>query len=201
MHGPGTNGQPPAGARPVPVPGTRKDAEPETEKAATATAVVAKVPCPDCGKKAKAGTAFCGACGHGLTAAKSVTVSPPLVALPTGDPAELVKAAVTEAIAPLAAQIKAQAEKLAEQGDLIDQMAAAPDPRYAPFKGVGAGGVLPKTAAPVVEKTVVEQQSAMVQAGLLAEFQRQAREDPDPAKRETAWKVLAGMLSLPGGSA
>jgi hypothetical protein len=199
MHGPGTNGQPPAGARPVPVPGTRKDAEPETEKAAV-PAKVAKVPCGQCGTKGKPGLAFCGACGASTTAAKSVTPSP-LVALPTGDPAELVKAAVTEAIAPLAAQIKAQAERLAEQGDLIDQMAAAPDPRYAPFKGVGAGGVLPKAAAPVVEKTVVEQQSAMVQAGLLAEFQRQAREDPDPAKRETAWKVLAGMLSLPGGSA
>jgi hypothetical protein len=203
MHGPGHGGQPPAGARPVPVPGSRKGAEPEVTKAADPAmkpAKGAKMTCP-CGEKTRG--KFCPGCGKKMGAKpdmadKAADVLPAVAGLPVPmlDAAAL-QAAVEKALAPLAA-------KLAEQGDLIDQMASAPDPRYAPFKAVAAGGVLPKamqaeTAA--AQQTAVEKAASNVQATLLRDLQYQARNDPDPGKREVAWQALTEMLHMPGTGA
>ena len=202
MHGPGHGGQPPAGARPVPVPGTRKDAEPDVAKGADPAmkpGKPAKMDCK-CGKKARPGK-FCPGCGDkmpmkGGMAAKAADPLPAVAALPVPSlDAAALQAAVEKAIAPLAARLE-------QQGDLIDQMASAPDPRYAPFKAVAAGGVLPKAmqAAPAVpQQTAVEKAASAVQETLLRDLQYQARNDPDSGKRETAWAMLTQMMGVPGG--
>jgi hypothetical protein len=205
MCGPGHNAQPAAGARPVPVPGSKKaEDEPEVTKAEDAEVTKAavkpaKMPC-SCGAKARPGK-FCGGCGKKMPMKGADKAAGP--ALPevtalvpvSDDQAEVIKAAVAAAIAPLAAQLK-------EQGELIDQMAAAPDPRYAPFKAVAAGGVLPKAmqAAPEVpQQTAVQKAASNVQASLIAELQDQARNNPDPGKREVAWAELTRLLNVAGG--
>jgi hypothetical protein len=107
-------------------------------------------------------------------------------------------------LAPVVADLAEARKALKDQGDLIDQMASAPDPRYAPFKAVAAGGVLPKAmqaepAAP--QQTAVEKAAGNVQATLLRDLQYQARNDPDPGKREVAWQALTEMLHMPGTGA
>ncbi len=205
MHGPGTGGQPATGARPVPVPGTRKEAEGDTEKAADAMPP-GKIPCPGCKKKVKQGKPFCSGCGHKMGAAKDADadvskaagIAIPGTLEPTSGPdiAELVKSAVADATGPLVRQLK-------EQGELIDQMAAAPDPRYAPFKAVASGGILPKSAGSGVEppQSPIEKASHLVQNSMLSDLQHQARNDPDPAKRELAWTMITSLLKLPSAAA
>jgi ribosomal protein L32 len=213
MHGPGHGGQPPAGARPVPVPGSRKgDDEPDVAKGAdaevTKAAAVkpAKMACK-CGKKARPGK-FCPGCGEkmpmkgGDMAAKAAgTVLQPLhMSLDSG----AMLAGFEKMLAPVVADLAEARKALKDQGDLIDQMASAPDPRYAPFKAVAAGGVLPKAmqaepAAP--QQTAVEKAAGNVQATLLRDLQYQARNDPDPGKREVAWQALTEMLHMPGTGA
>ena len=153
-----------------------------------------------CGKKARPGK-FCPGCGDkmpmkGGMAAKAADPLPAVAALPVPSlDAAALQAAVEKAIAPLAARLE-------QQGDLIDQMASAPDPRYAPFKAVAAGGVLPKAmqAAPAVpQQTAVEKAASAVQETLLRDLQYQARNDPDSGKRETAWAMLTQMMGVPGG--
>jgi hypothetical protein len=211
MHGPGHGGQPPAGARPVPVPGARKadGASGETTGVqyegdlpvtkAAAPGKPAKMDCK-CGKKARPGK-FCPGCGDkmpvkGDMAAKAADPLPVVAALPVPSlDAAALQAAVEKAVAPLAA-------KLEQQGELIDQMASAPDPRYAPFKAVGAGGVRPKAMQPspaVPERSAVEKAASNVQESLIRDLQHQARNDPDPGKREVAWQELTRLLNVAGG--
>jgi len=213
MHGPGHEGAPPIHARPVPVPHTGKtEDEPEVTKTEAAEGDVAgglvkaaakpaKTPCSGCGKKVKSAAPFCAGCGKKNPARtstdKAAEAAVPAEAAPNPPlGADVIKTAVAEALAPLAAQLKAQQDTLREQGELIDQMAAAPDPRYAPFKAVAAGGVLPKAAAAAPAESPVEKARNAAQTGLLAEMQHQARYDPDPGTREAAWATIKEMLSL-----
>ena len=132
----------------------------------------------------------------GGMAAKAADPLPAVAALPVPSlDAAALQAAVEKAIAPLAARLE-------QQGDLIDQMASAPDPRYAPFKAVAAGGVLPKAMqpAPAPQQGVVEKAASNVQETLLRDLQYQARNDPDPGKREVAWQELTRLLNVAGGA-
>ena len=208
MHGPGHDGVPPAGARPAPAaqgaPGARKDAEPETVKAtARPTIKPAKAPCPKCGKKNKPSAQFCGGCGvrtRGPQKGATVTETAPAVAGPVVTPlapaldTEAVAEAVKAAVAPLARQLE-------EQRRLIDEMGSAPDPRYAPFKAVALGGVLPKAAGAGEDGDSVAKAADGARGLVLAELQSQIRGSGDPNVREAAWRAYNKMLKLAGASA
>jgi hypothetical protein len=56
-----------------------------------------------------------------------------------------------------------------------------------------------ETAA--AQQTAVEKAASNVQATLLRDLQYQARNDPDPGKREVAWQALTEMLHMPGTGA
>jgi hypothetical protein len=199
MHGvPGTAGIPAAGARPVPVPRTKCEDEAGAVKAAGAEVTKAaagkppKMACP-CGARTRG--KFCPGCGTAMSGAgKAAGAGPQGYPVLTADGLE---AAVAKAMAPLAAGLAETRKALKDQGDLIDQMASAPDPRYAPFKAVAAGGVLPKALAapPQPVQSAVEKAASGVQDTLLRDLQYQARNDPDPGKREVAWTALTQMLT------
>jgi hypothetical protein len=183
MSGPGVGGEPAAGARPVPVPaGMGKNAGLTDRQKAKAV------------KKARKAyneaLAALGIAAHDF-AAPEVTKAAATPASSVAVDPDVIKAAVAEATAPLAA-------KIAEQAKLLDQLAELPDPREAAFRGVAhQTTTATKTAGlPAGARTVAES-AEQAQFAVMRAMQEEARNNPDPAQREAAWAHLYKMAGLP----
>lgn len=182
MSGPGVGGEPPVGARPVPVPGAAKAAaaaEDEQHMWAKKARKLEK-------QLAKARKAA------GLEPATVTKTAAPASA--TIDP-EVIKAAIVEATAPLAEKLAATEQTLREQREMLDALGDLPDPATAPFKGVAQNTY--KTAASPAGALTVAETAERTQLMMMRELESQFRTSPDPAQREAAWNALVKMRGLP----
>lgn len=114
---------------------------------------------------------------------------------------ELIKAAVTEAIAPLVERLALATASLKKQRKINDKlqkrleaMADLPDPRTAPWRGQAQPGALSlKSAGQPVAGPGAAATSAAAQMQYLVQRElEQQMYDEDPRTRETAWMALNG---------
>lgn len=196
MAAPGLGGEPPVGARPVPLPVGKSEEDPEMTAKAQELIEQAR-------EAAKAAGL------EGIFVEKAATVSAELVEAPAyGD---IMKSAVAEATSPLVEklahlmeQFSAQSEQLAatqktlrKQQKRLDALGDLPDPREAPFKGLAMQNTANKSATgvPVAARTVAEN-AERTQLALMQSLQMEARNNPDPAQREAAWSRLYQMNGI-----
>jgi hypothetical protein len=163
-------------------------------------------PLPVPAGSAKAGTASSGA-DPGIAGARTVTKAAGAAA------PDLVKAAVGEATAPLAAlladamdlirgqdvALKSQAKALKKQARTLDAIAAQPDPvtpyRGAPLEQPG----IAKSHAPAGPSGMAASAERSQQL-MYGELYRTWRESPDPTERIAAEQAMARMRGLPSGT-
>lgn len=203
MHGPGMAGEPPAGARPVPVgktaqPGTgAPQAVPEPAAEGTGPAEVTKAAGDT--ERARLAEAVLSGDVTLASARLALGVEVPKALAPAEYVAELVQGpdiasvvadAVTKAVAPLTT-------KIAEQQKQLDDMADQPDPYTAPWRG----GALPAALKALSPAPGGQETAAMAQdrarAALQQELLETARCSPDPADREAAYSALFKMGGFP----
>ena len=98
-------------------------------------------------------------------------------------------------IGDLRAQLDKSRSDHAELASRVEEMAAAPDPRYAPFKGIVSG--YPPARTPAEPASAVQKAASTAQGTLLNDLTNTWRTDPDPATRENAYKAIQRMLGLP----
>src|SRR6185437_15773797 len=110
---------------------------------------------------------------------------------------ELIKAAVTEAIAPLAERLALATSSLKKQRKInatlqrqLEKMANMPDPRTAPWRGQAQPGALKSLGQPVATPTAADV-AARSQLLIQRELETQLYDD-DPRTRETAWMAIHG---------
>lgn len=176
MQGPGVGGEPPVGARPVPVPAGASKAEKAAKKAADLEKKAAKL-------RARAG----------IEKAAGVPVAEAL------DVARVLE----EMRAELAGELQTVTKALAEERQRTEELKAAvdalgdlPDPSTAPFKGVAQPLVSTKSSGlPEGARTVAET-AERSQLAVMRELDLQFRTSPDPAQREAAWSALNKMRGL-----
>lgn len=119
---------------------------------------------------------------------------------------DLIKAAIADAVGPLAEQLEAQAGLIKRQGrmlrkqaEVLDVLADGPDQNVAPYRGPAFPN--PASLSPVGSaeqpRTVTKaaEQSQMNVARNLAD---EWRNNPDPAVRERAWQALSDTLGIAG---
>lgn len=195
MGEPGLGGEPPVGARPVPLPVGKSEGDPEMT--AKAEKLIAK---------AREAAEAAGLEGVFVQepVEKAATVSDEAVEPVAPLSGDIVKSAVLEATSPLAEQLAALAAQFADaqktlkkQQKRLDALGDLPDPRDAPFKGVALRSDANKTATgvPVAAKTVAEN-AERTQLALMQALQQEARTNPDPAQREAAWSRLYQMTGI-----
>ena len=124
----------------------------------------------------------------------------------TPDPA-IIKAAVvddtipspelTKQIGDLQNQLDKSRRDYEQLAARVEEMATAPDPRQAPFKGVMAG--YPPARTPAAPASAIQKAADTAQGTLLTDLQTTWLSDPDPATRENAYRAIRHMLDLPGG--
>lgn len=170
MTGPGVGGEEPVGARPVPAPVGKSEAEVKVKK----------------GKK------------NGKV--KVVKSQQPVAAKAATIDADLVKSAVVDALTPLASQIetltkalKNEQKKNAKLAATVEELSTLADPTVTAFKGVAAPDALKSSTS--VTSTVASA-AERTQAALMAALTDQARHSPDPSEREAAWAKLYQMNGI-----
>lgn len=168
MTGPGVDGEAPVGARPVPTPVGKSEAEVKAKKSA---------------KKAKVVKS------QQLVAAKAATIDAELVK-------SAVVSALTplaEQVEALTAALNKERKKSAKLADTVEQLSNLADPTVTAFKGVAAPDALKSSTS--VTSTVASA-AERTQAALMAALTDQARHSPDPSEREAAWAKLYQMNGI-----
>ena len=103
---------------------------------------------------------------------------------------------LTKQIGDLQTQLDKSRSDMAELTSRVEEMASAPDPRYAPFKGIVSG--YPPARTPQAEPaSAVQKAASTAQGTLLNDLNITWRTDPDPAARENAYKAITKLLGLP----
>lgn len=197
MSGPGVGGEPPVGAREVPLPVGKSEKEDIVETPETAENVdELTTKAQKLIAKARAAAEAAGLEDVFFTE-KADAVEP----VAPADIAEILKGIVTEATAPLLEQISEQQKLLKKQQKRLDEMAELPDPREAAFKGLAmknnSTNTVNKSAGGVpVAATTVAENAERTQMALMQALQSEARNNPDPAQREAAWSRLYQMTGI-----
>ena len=101
---------------------------------------------------------------------------------------------LTKQIGDLQDQLDKSRRDMTELQAQVEEMAAAPDPRYAPFKGVMSGYPPARQAEPA---SAVQKAADTAQSTLLDDLNKTWRYDPDPAARENAYAAIRKILGLP----
>jgi len=101
---------------------------------------------------------------------------------------------LTKQIGDLQAELAKSRRDYDELRTQVEEMAAAPDPRYAPFKGVMSGYPPARQAEPA---SAVQKAANAAQSTLLDDLNKTWRYDPDPAARENAYAAIRKILGLP----
>lgn len=186
---PGTAGEPPIGQRPVPVPSAavKADGAAQAQRVSKATKKAERMEKQLAKAREDAGL-------EPAAVAKA--------AAPALEP-ELVKAAVTEATAGLAAQLaeltkalKVEQRRNKRLAKAVDALGDQPDPTVAPFRGMAASPAATKSSAPPVGTPSAAEVAERTQLAVMRAMQEQARTSPDPAAREAAWQQLYKMSGL-----
>lgn len=183
MGAPGMGGEPAMGAPAVPLPVGKSEEGPDMTTKAQKLIEKARIAAKAAGLE-------------GVFAENIEETVEPVAPVPVFDP-EIVKTAITEANAPLLAQLAAAQKTLKKQQKQLDAFADLPDPRDAPFKGLAMKNNVNKTAAgvPVAARTVAEN-AERTQLALLETLHQEARNNPDSAQREAAWGQINKMLGM-----
>lgn len=198
MAAPGLGGEPPVGARPVPLPVGKSEEDPEMTAKAQELIEQAREAANAAGLE-------------GVFVEKAATVSDGAVEPEAPVFGDIMKSALAEATNPLVEklaalmeQFTAQSEQLAvtqkalrKQQKRLDALGDLPDPREAPFKGLAMQNTANKSATgvPVAARTVAEN-AERTQLALMQSLQLEARNNPDPAQREAAWSRLYQMTGI-----
>jgi hypothetical protein len=106
--------------------------------------------------------------------------------------ADIIKAAVAEANAPLLERIAGQDKALRKQRKALDAIAGQTDTRHAPNRGVVLTKASSAPAAPMTASVAAEQ----VQLAELQRLRWTTLNSPDPAMREAARRDLDTKLGL-----
>jgi hypothetical protein len=127
---------------------------------------------------------------RGWTQEQVDTLSPVPSVTPL-DP-DVIKAAITEANAPLLERIAGQDKTLRKQRKAIDAIASQPDTTQAPLRGVA----LNKASAAPAGPPLAAESRDLAQAADLMRLRHTWRNSTDPATREAAYRDLTTQLGL-----
>jgi hypothetical protein len=119
--------------------------------------------------------------------AKTAPVSEPVVEAKGYDP-ELIKSAVSEAVAPFLAELNKAKEKIESQQEIIEKMADQPDPSSAVFTGLAMNPVR-KSASPAgvpSQADIAERTQQM----MIRQLTRIYNTSENPMERESAFQAL-----------
>lgn len=76
----------------------------------------------------------------------------------------------------------------------VEEMAAEPDPRQAPWRGVAVSANKNATVTPVERRSLVDEAAARSREQLVLDLQNQVRNSTSPAQRENARSALKNLL-------
>ncbi len=185
MAGPGKEGQPPAGARPVPV---AKAAAVEPVEAPVTLAPVIEPVVTEL------------TIGEPLV--KAVTEEAVTKAISAGNEQLLtlikgMQAEFNEKLEAITADLTAERELTATLQKSVDALGDLPDPATAPFRGVAQHPTTSKAAGRPAGVLTVAETAERTQLEVMKAMQQQARYSPNPGDREAAWDQLYKMNGLP----
>ena len=168
MTGPGTGGEAPVGARPVPSPVGKSEVEVPVKKSKKA-------------KKTKK--------AQEPVVAKAATLDAELVKSAVVD----ALTPLAQQVEALTTALNKERKKSAKLAETVEQLSNLPDPTVTAFKGVAAPDALKSSTS--VTSTVASA-AERTQAALMAALTDQARNSVDPSEREAAWAKLYQMNGI-----
>lgn len=193
MNGPGSGGEVPTGARPVPTPASMGKAENTGAARHNAAKRLRKLT-----KSINAARAELGMdpIDQGVPAPAALAKAA-AVADPTAELLASMRADFTEKLDTITKALSEERAGRAQLQATVDALGDLPDPATAPFKGVAYQTTATKTAGRPAGARTVAETAEQTQMAMMRAMQDQARNSPNPGDREAAWAQLYKMNGLP----